>query len=274
MTWIDKLERRFGRYAIHGLAKWIVILYAAGFLILYMAPGVYETFFRLDARLIFQGQIWRIFTFLLEPPTTSVIFLIFALYFYWMLGSMLENVWGAFRFNLFYFSGVIGTVLGAILAYLITGRVYYMDTTYINLAIFLAFAFEFPDMQFLLMFIIPIKVKWLGYLDALLLLVTFVQGGIGVKISIGIAMLNFIVFFASKISRRGYTPKQVHRKMKYKKAVRSGAAAGQKNGARHRCAVCGRTELDDDTLEFRYCSKCNGNYEYCQDHLFTHKHIQ
>ena len=274
MTWIDKLERKLGRFAIPGLAKWIVVFYAVGFLILYMAPGVYETYFRLDARLILEGQIWRVFTFILEPPTTGLIFLFFALYFYWMLGTMLEHVWGAFRFNLFYFSGVLGTVLGAILAYLITGQVYLLDTTYVNLAMFLAFAFEFPDMQFLLFFVVPIKVKWLGYLDGAMLLLTFIQGDAGVRIAVGIAMLNFLVFFASKISRRGYTPRQVHRKMRYKKAVRSGMSSGSKNGARHRCAVCGRTELDDDSLEFRFCSKCNGNYEYCQDHLFTHEHIR
>ena len=274
MTWIDKLERKLGRFAIPGLAKWIVLFYAVGFLILYMAPGVYETYFRLDARLILEGQIWRVFTFILEPPTTGLIFLFFALYFYWMLGTMLEHAWGAFRFNLFYFSGVLGTVLGAILAYLITGQVYLLDTTYVNLAMFLAFAFEFPDMQFLLFFVVPIKVKWLGYLDGAMLLLTFIQGDAGVRIAVGIAMLNFLVFFASKISRRGYTPRQVHRKMRYKKAVRSGMSSGNKNGARHRCAVCGRTELDDDSLEFRFCSKCNGNYEYCQDHLFTHEHIR
>ena len=273
MTWIDKLERKLGRFAIPGLAKWIVVFYAVGFLILYMAPGVYETYFRLDARLILEGQIWRVFTFILEPPTAGLIFLFFALYFYWMLGTMLEHAWGAFRFNLFYFSGVLGTVLGAILAYLITGQVYLLDTTYVNLAMFLAFAFEFPDMQFLLFFVVPIKVKWLGYLDGAMLLLTFIQGDAGVRIAVGIAMLNFLVFFASKISRRGYTPRQVHRKMRYKKAVRSGMSSGSKNGARHRCAVCGRTELDDDSLEFRFCSKCNGNYEYCQDHLFTHEHI-
>lgn len=274
MTWIDKLERKLGRFAIPGLAKWIVVFYAVGFLILYMAPGVYETYFRLDARLILEGQIWRVFTFILEPPTTGLIFLFFALYFYWMLGTMLEHAWGAFRFNLFYFSGVLGTVLGAILAYLITGQAYLLDTTYVNLAMFLAFAFEFPDMQFLLFFVVPIKVKWLGYLDGAMLLLTFIQGDAGVRIAVGIAMLNFLVFFASKISRRGYTPRQVHRKMRYKKAVRSGMSSGNKNGARHRCAVCGRTELDDDSLEFRFCSKCNGNYEYCQDHLFTHEHIR
>ena len=275
MNFLNKMERKFGKYAIHGLMKYVIICYIVGYVLMFAAPQALACL-TLEPYLIFhEAQVWRLISWVLIPPSRSnIVFMVIMLILYYQLGTALEQTWGAFRFNLFYFSGVIGTVLGTILAYLITGRVYYMDTTYINLAIFLAFAFEFPDMQFLLMFIIPIKVKWLGYLDALLLLVTFVQGGIGVKISIGIAMLNFIVFFASKISRRGYTPKQIHRKMKYKKAVRSGAAAGQKNGARHRCAVCGRTELDDDTLEFRYCSKCNGNYEYCQDHLFTHKHIQ
>ena len=43
--------------------------------------------------------------------------------------------------------------------------------------------------------------------------------------------------------------------------------------ARHKCAVCGRTELDAPDLEFRYCSKCAGDHEYCSEHLYTHTHV-
>ena len=187
-----------------------------------------------------------------------------------MIGSVLERTWGSFRFNVYYFTGVIGTVLASIIIYLITGHVYYMDTSYINNSLFLAFAFEYPNMEVLFMMILPIKMKILGYISIALYVYNFLAGGFGAKIAIAVSLLNFLLYFSSIVKRKGYTPKQMHRKMAYKKAVQK----SEEQHTHHKCAVCGRTEEDDPNLEFRYCSKCNGNYEYCQDHLFTHEHIK
>ena len=118
----------------------------------------------------------------------------------------------------------------------------------------------------LLMFLIPIKIKWLAYLDIALFVYEMVVGNIGTKISIAMALLNFVIFFFGFMRKR-VSPAQMHRRAVYKKAVK-------KMPSRHRCAVCGRTEETNPELEFRFCSKCNGNYEYCQDHLFTHTHVQ
>lgn len=270
MTLLDKLERKFGKYAIKDLMKYIIILYVVGLILTYVTPGVYETYFMLDAHQILRGQVWRIFTFLLQSPSNNLLFFIITLYFYYMIGSVLERTWGSFRINVYYFTGVIGTVLAAIIIYLITGRVYYLDTTFINASLFLAFAFEYPDMEVLLMFILPIKMKWMAYASMALYALNFVQGNLGTRIAIIVSLLNFFLFFTSIIKRKGYSPKQVHRKMAYNKSVKK----ARETSGHHKCAVCGRTEADDDTLEFRYCSRCNGNYEYCQDHLFTHQHVK
>ncbi|HIR00024.1 MAG TPA: hypothetical protein IAB23_10190 [Candidatus Scybalocola faecavium] len=285
---LDKLERKFGRFAIKHLMRYIIVLYAIGFFLSWTMPEVYYTYFCLDAERILHGEVWRIFTFLLNSPSSNPIFVIFSLYFYYLLGNTLEQVWGAFRFNLYYLTGILGTVLASIIVYLVTGLsgiFFYMDTYYINLSLFLAFATIIPDMQVLVMFIIPVRMKWLAILDMVLLAFSFVQGGWSTRVSIIVALLNFFCYFISFMRRKGYSAKQMHRKYVYKKATR-GAYGSQSSrgpqrnkvtypgGARHRCAVCGRTELDDDTLEFRFCSKCNGNYEYCQDHLFTHTHVK
>lgn len=270
MSLLDKLERKFGKYAIPNLMQYIIILYVLGMVLRIATPGVYETYFMLDASQILRGQVWRIFTFLLQSPSTNILFFLITLYFYYMIGTVLEKTWGSFRFNVYYFTGVIGTVLAAIIIYLVTGRVYYLDTTYINASLFLAFAFEYPDMEVLLMFILPIKMKWLAYIDMALYAYSLVVGNWGTRIAIIVSLLNFILFFSSIIRRKGYSPKQVHRKMVYTKAVKQ----AKKASTHHKCAVCGRTEEDDETLEFRYCSRCNGNYEYCQDHLFTHQHVK
>ena len=211
--------------------------------------------------------------------------MVFALYLYYMLGRELERTWGAFRFNLYFFAGMLFHVIAAFAAYFITGVSFPLGTWYLNMSLFLAFAAIYPDMQFYLFFMIPVKAKWLGWLDGLYFLYTIVQaflpaygGGIfGViyqsnAIAAAVSILNFVIFFLGSRNMQRFSPKQQRRKRQFQQKIRpENHYAG---GARHRCAVCGRTELDDPTLEFRYCSKCNGNYEYCQDHLFTHIHVQ
>lgn len=294
--WIDKLERKIGRFAIPNLMRYIIVLYILGLILHWTAPEVYYHYFALDASAILRGQIWRIFTFLLVSPSTDPLFFALTLYLYYFLGSTLEKVWGSFRFNLYYFTGVLGTVLGAIIIYLVTGRVYLLDTFYINMSLFLAFATIIPDMQMLLFFIIPIKMKWLGYAYGVMLVYDFVssifRGNYAVCIAIGLAMINFIFYFFAFMRDR-HSPYQYIRRHQFERNMKKGQQQGAANNGpaytgsapsghagakkivpRHRCAVCGRTELDDDTLEFRYCSKCNGNYEYCNEHLFTHTHVQ
>ncbi len=143
-NWLDKLERKFSRYAIPNLITYIIILYAAGFALELINPTFYSQFLSLDASKILQGQIWRIVTFIIQPPSDSLIFIAFALYLYYMIGKQLEAAWGAFRFNLYFFSGMLFIVLGAILAYLLTGTVLPMDTWYLNLSLFFAFAALYP----------------------------------------------------------------------------------------------------------------------------------
>lgn len=295
---IDKMERKFGRYAIRNLMLYISILYALGYVIMTIAPTFYYQYLSLNFAAIFRGQIWRLVTFIIYPTDTNLIFLIISLYFYNFLGRTLENIWGAFKFNLYYFTGLILTILASMIIYLVTGDAWLMGTQYLNMSIFMAFAVTIPDMQVLLMFLIPIKVKWLAYLDGALLAVDFVRGLIngqyGTCFSIVVCFLNFFIFFFA-FMRRSYSPKQFIRRQQFKKAAQRGyQSTGSYNGngpaftgntgaaqnrggkkiTRHHCAVCGRTELDGDELEFRFCSKCNGNYEYCQDHLYTHTHVQ
>lgn len=287
--WLNKLEEKFGKYAIPNLPKIIVLLYAIGFVIEMVSPELFSLF-QLNPYMVLHGQVWRLFTFLLVGPSTNLIFVIFVLLFYYSIGSSLEQVWGSFRFNMYYFIGVLGTILGAFLTYAIltfsggelAGMAVYMDTFYLNMTLFLAYAMMFPDMQVYLYMILPIRVKWLAYLDGAYLGYIFLTSGftvygISVKVSIVVALLNFLLFFFSmkRIRSKGASFARRAKNQKRRKEFRQNPSGGlKKNGARHECAVCHRTELDDPTLEFRYCSKCEGDYEYCQDHLFTHKHVK
>lgn len=271
MNWLYRLEQKFGKYAITNLPLYIVMLYAVGAVLDVLSQGtIYYTYLSLNPYLILHGQIWRIVTFLAAAPNTNIIFLVFVLLFYYSIGQSLVQVWGAFKFNMYVLIGVLGTIASAFLVYAVTrSPLIFMDTYYVNLSMFLAYAAIFPEMRVYLYGILPLKVKWLAILDVVLLAFSFIQGGIGTRIAIVVSLLNFLLFYFSTRNYRRVSPKEVHRKIKYKRQVNKNTG-----GARHQCAVCHRTELDDPNLEFRYCSKCNGNYEYCNEHLFTHTHVK
>ena len=275
-NWLDKMERRFGRYAIRNLTMYLLAGYAIGYLLSFTMPQLL-TYFTLAPALILKGQVWRLLSWVIIPPNDNIIFVIFMMLLYYSLGNTLESYWGAFRYNVYIFSGILFTVIGAFIVNGliggITGFGSLYSTYYINMSIFLACASIMPDYQLLLYGIIPIKMKWLAVLDVVLLAVDAVQGGLIIRIVIIASLLNFIIFFFCNRNLRGHSPKQAARRKKFQKQI-SRPQNQYAGGAKHRCAVCGRTELDDPTLEFRYCSKCNGNYEYCQDHLFTHEHVK
>lgn len=289
MKWLNKLERKYGKYAIPNLMFYVVVLYVVGFVFDLIAPEFYYNYLSLDMSAVLRGQIWRLVTFIIQPPATNLLFVIFTLYLYYMIGRQLEFVWGSFRFNLYYFMGVLFHIVGAMLAYALFEISLPMGTYYLNMSLFFAYAAIYPNQQFYLMGLIPIKVKWLAWIDAAYFGYTILQaflpsyGGNALygwyfkasALEAFVSILNFLVFFLMTRNMKRFSPKEIKRKQTYRKEVQQGRQQAQyANGAKHRCHVCGRTELDDENLEFRYCSKCNGNYEYCQDHLFTHEHIK
>ncbi len=281
MKFFYKMEQKYRKYAIHNLMYYIVILYAVGLLFYVFAPGayldMYLNYLCLDAGAILHGQIWRIVTFLVFPPSfgswqfTTILFGILALFVYHNLGQTLENVWGAFRFNVFFFMGVLAQVAACLIGYLVFKENWLLTTGFINSSIFLAFAICFPDVQFLLFFIIPVKAWWLAVAEAAMYLYRFIMGSASVRRVLVVSLINVIVFFllTRRVQAQRFSPKEIQRKRKFKAEVK----IMPQGGARHRCAVCGRTEKDGDDLEFRYCSKCAGGLEYCQDHLYTHQHV-
>lgn len=277
MNWLNKLERKFGRYAIHNLTLYLIGGYIIGFGVYMFVPNLLNLL-TLEPAYILHGQIWRIISWVLIPPSGNIFTTVIMMLFYYSLGTALERTWGAFRYNVYIFSGILFTVIGAFLLYLIVGvdavgYGVFFSTYYINMSIFLAFAVSYPDMEVLLYFILPIKMKWMALVYAALTIYDLVRGNLFTRIAIIASLLNFIVFFLSSRNVKPYMPKEQMRKRKFKQEQERPHMT-YAGGARHRCAVCGRTELDDPNLEFRFCSKCNGNHEYCQDHLFTHEHVK
>lgn len=287
------LRRKLEKYAIPNLTLYLIICYGIGYLMQYLVPAGYQ-YLMLDPFLVLKGQVWRLVTWILIPPDSSnIFFVLITLYLYYSLGGLLERIWGTYKYNVYLFSGLLFTILGAFVLcgysvlmgaqptmytglYLLNNgsAVYFgqFSTYYINMSIFLACAASIPDVQVLLMFIFPIKVKWLGIVYGIILLVNCIQGGIATWIVVIFSLLNFLVFFLRSKGKMHLSVGQIKRQQEFHQKMRS---AGQTKGiTRHKCAICGRTELDGDDLEFRFCSRCNGNYEYCQYHLFTHEHVK
>ncbi len=156
-----------------------------------------------------------------------------------------------------------------------------ISTNYVYMSLLLAFAAIYPDAVFRINFLIPVKAKWLMILYGVIIGYDFLMSGMAQKIIIAASLLNFLLFFFATRDYRRVSPKEIKRKAEYHQKVRQAQSAGHstvhqgKNViTRHKCAICGRTELDDEMLEFRFCSKCEGNYEYCMDHLYTHEHVK
>ncbi len=276
---LNKMDRRLGKYAVPNLIVYLLGGYAIGFVLQYVAPDVLNLM-TLEPYYILRGQVWRLVTWVLMPPDSNLLFAVIMMMFYYQLGLSLERTWGAFRFNVYIFGGLIFTIIGAFLLYGIFYAVYgvglpvmgsFFTTNYINMGIFLAFAVCYPEMQVFLYFIIPIKMKWLAGVYGVLILFNIIQSGWPVRMAIVMSLLNFLLFYVSTRDFHKISPKEIHRRQAFKRQVRQ--AAPGSGVTKHKCAICGRTEQDDPSLEFRFCSKCDGNYEYCQDHLFTHQHI-
>lgn len=346
---IDKLEKKFGKYAIRGLMKYVIILYAVGFIINAINGDLYYSWLMLDIDKLLEGQVWRLITFIIQPVDLNNIFRVFLmLYVNFLFGTMLESMWGSFRFNLYYFSGIFFNILAVVAIYIFTkfvvgyGISFPIDLSYLHLTLFMAFAVTFPENRFgfrigegggiswfVIVYLLAVAIDvgqaftvsayygmitlvsslvWIGIfcmgpkgkhlaiaytvLIGVEIVRAFIEGGriygFMVLIAIGFSMLNFLLFFIS-LKKKGFAPMNPARRH-FQQAMRSrpsgsarSSSAGE-NGkvihiyrpseakAIHKCAVCGRTEKDDDRLEFRYCSKCNGEYEYCSDHLYTHEH--
>ena len=272
MRWIDKLERKFGRFAVHNLMLYLLILQGIGYFLGMTNSSFYLAYLALDPAAVLRGQIWRLVTFLAVPSSGNILWFAFSLFCFYTIGRLMEQLVGTFRTDLYLLVGLLGIVLGAFFIYFLYGSLAAViaaagATTNLYLTMLLAIATLVPEAQFSLYGIIPIKAKWLGIFYGVLLAYQLIQNTWPGRIMLVLTCLNFVLFFFlyHKPAQRA---RQTKRKVVYQHQVHRASS-----GPRHRCAVCGRTELDDPTLEFRFCSKCEGNYEYCQDHLYTHKHV-
>src|SRR5207247_6140767 len=252
MTWVDKLERRLGFLGIPGLIRIVVGLNALVFMLVRLNPD-FRFMLDLDPERIRHGEVWRLVTYIFLPQTSSFLWIILLLWFLWFIGEGLEQAWGPFRLTLYFFVGMIGT----------TAAAFFFGARFSNgmliASLFFAFARFYPDEVIYILFILPVKIKWLAWVFAAFLLLGFVLNSNSYRAALIAAFANYFIFFGPEIVRQATHRHEVSTR-------RRGFETHSRNAdeALHRCAVCGATELTDPNLDFRVA---RDGEEYCMAHL-------
>ena len=268
---IDRFCAKHPRFGIPNLAMYIAIGQAiVGILSLFPQLELLSLLLRFSRYAILHGEVWRLVTFIFVPTASNPVYLLLGCYVIFWTGQMLEREWGTAKFNLFYLCGVLWSILGGMLI----GSVY---VYYIHLSFFLVIATLYSEMRVLFMFVVPMKMKWLAILDVALILLDAVQYGVIVILWAIPSFINYFIFtwpfWSMKLGfvRRQADPQVINFKKAQKQAQKKARETG---GYLHKCAVCGITDQDDPAMEFRYCSKCDGYYCYCANHINNHIHIR
>src|SRR6266496_5370343 len=242
MTWLDKLERRFGFLGIPGLIRIVIGFTALVYVLVYLNRG-FESFLTLDPALILRGQVWRLVTYIFIPQTFSPLWMLLALWFLWFIGEGLERAWGPFRLTLYFVVGMIGTTIAA----------FFFGSNFSNgmliASLFFAFARFYPDEVIYILFILPVKIKWLAWVFAAFLLLGFVLNSNSYRAALIAAFANYFIFFGPEIIHQARHRHDVStRRRRFEDHSRVA------DDALHHCAACGATELTDPNLDIS-CSR-------------------
>lgn len=263
---LRRLERRFGKYAISNLTLFLVVGQLAAYVLSLTKPA-FAAKLVLVPTLVLGGEVWRLVSFMFMPPASGLFGMVgvfITLYVTFLFGRSLESHWGDFRFNLFVGClWALTTLGGFVTPYVVTSNVGLYSSFLV------AFAYLSPDFEIRLMFILPIKVKWLGWLTWFGWIAMFgaglAYGHLEWTLGIAAAIATFLLFFGNDIylRLRGVS----------RRAAKVQRDRVEASTANHRCTTCGVTDLDDPQMSFRYCSKCSGRHAYCKDHLKDHEHV-
>ncbi|MEO7166557.1 MAG: rhomboid family intramembrane serine protease [Spartobacteria bacterium] len=252
MSLLDSLERRFGRFAIPNLIRIVAGFNALVFILARLNPE-FVRMLDLNRPAILSGEVWRLVTYIFIPTTNSPIWILFVLLFLWFIGEGLERAWGSFRLNLFYFVGMLGTTVAAFFF----GSNF--SNTMLSASLFFAFAHFYPDEVIYLFFILPVKVKWLAWVSAALLIFGFATSPNSYRMALIASFANYFIFFGPELVRAARNRQQTaHRRRRFEEEARP------EEEALHHCATCGATELTNPALEFRVS---RDGEEYCLEHL-------
>ena len=260
MKLLDRLERKLGRFAVPNVT--LALIFGQVFVyLLELAQPRYIAKLAFIPSLVLQGDLWRVVTFVFESPATNPIFAFFFWYLFYLMGTALEQAWGVFRYNVYLLLGYVATVAVAFVVPDVPASIAFLEGS-----VFLAFAYLYPDFQISLMFLLPIRIKWLAMLTWGFYCLTILSGNLLAALLATASVVNFFVFFGRDILSR---MRAGHRRMRSQ-----ASRITPQDKPRHRCAICGITNFTHPDMDFRYCSKCHRTPCYCEEHLRNHQHVE
>lgn len=285
-SWLDRFVRNHPKFGIPHLINYLLAGSVIVFVLDMFSGGAASSLLGLNFALVLQGEVWRLVTFVFLPEGGRPIWFVVSVFFYYFLGNTMENEWGTAKFNLFYLSGALLTLLASVATYFWAdvGTLDMTGLSGVHDTLFLAFATLYPEAQLRLYFILPIKAKWLAAFYVFLQVWDVVSMGWSMlAIALPFVLppllaswINYLIFFWTPVSEAIRRAFGVAKRQNSKQTIDFHAAqkkAKESRGYLHKCAVCGITDADDPNMEFRYCSKCDGYYCYCMDHINNHVHV-
>ena len=293
MNVLKKLRNRFERFCFQhrnwGIPNLMLYITVGSALVYFFTMAtenalLYE-WLAFDRSLILRGQVWRLLSYAILMNSSNVFFTLLMLVCYYSIGRAMENVWGTLRFNLFYLCGILIMDIYCMIFSC------YADVYYLNLSLFLAYATMYPEAQFMIMFIIPVKAWSLALVDLVLVLLGLLTSVFPYNLFSVLSIANYFLFFGKDVLRVIPISWQANFRRLFRKRPKKKAGdvkpipfptagsyqatvAKPKAPYTHRCVVCGRTDVADPDLEFRYCSRCSGYHCYCEDHINNHTHVE
>ena len=281
--WLTRFSYDHPNFGIPNLMTYLIAANVSIFVFDLIGGGSLTSMLCLDPAAVLSGQVWRLFTFVLVPTSMKPIWFAISMFFYYSLGTTMEREWGTPKFTLFYLTGALLTLLAAFSSHLLLRSIWIYGTGlyYIHRSLFLAFATLHPDAPMLFYFVIPIKAKWLAALWLFLEVYDIISLPSYLLpilvLPLLSAILNYLLYFWQDIGSlfgRVQIQRQHQRSAQTINIQKAQKELRERRGYLHKCAVCGITDQDDPNMEFRYCSKCNGYYCYCADHINSHVHVQ
>lgn len=285
MNWFDKFERKFGRYAIPHITRYMILANLVGYALYYgqqFSGLALLDNFNFSMPQILNGQIWRLVTWIFIPSSSMSIWTVLFVFCLLMLGESLEYQLGSFRMTVYFLGSMFFNILGGILVYLIFGWPVSLTLYYPLFSLYLMLGLFMPEAEVRLYFVLPIKMKYMIVFYAVMFVIELVQYfrlgmiyGLYFCTTMVFSLINLFIFVALCKGRQSpyQRAKQKVRQQQFRQQSRPVYKAADPSMALHKCVICGRTEKTNPELTFRYCSKCSGAKEYCNDHLFTHSHM-
>jgi len=277
MKWIDRLEAKYGRYAVPNLTVFLIV----GQVLAYLASAAPRAHgaapvvanLALVPDKVLAGEWWRVITFPFTPPPMNVLFAFFFWYLFYLFGTTLEANWGALRYNLYLLMGYVASIAMAFVAWFAAGVPgASASNTFLYGTVFLAFARLYPDFVLYIFFILPVKIRWLALLTWFLYGLTVLSSPLSLASAMVVAaVFNYLVFFGRDIVR---DMKHRHRRMQFQSRSLQGNNVSGGRKMKHQCHVCGLSSVDSPRTQFRYCSECGGDYCYCPEHIQNHEHVK